>query len=87
MLEEKACHDCKVFKELNAFYRDKKASDGRMKICKDCSKLRRQKSVREGYYNQGLTNTIRELHPEFVENVRRELQGGKLIQRRRPKDS
>ncbi|MDB5229811.1 MAG: hypothetical protein JWN76_616 [Chitinophagaceae bacterium] len=85
MIEGKLCNDCKQWKSLDDFYRDKKAADERMKVCKDCSKQRRQNSLKEGYYNQGMTNTIRELHPEFVENVRKELQGNKLIQRRRPK--
>ena len=85
MEKVKQCSNCKLEKPLHLFYRDGKSKDAKMSICKECSKDRQSRRTEGGYYNSQNVNTIRDEHPDFVNQVRKDLSENKFIQTRKKK--
>lgn len=68
----KTCCDCHLTKEFERFSKNKLTSDGYQKICKECSKKRKDK------YRNGIDNKI---HEKSCESCAKKFKTEKLYQR------
>lgn len=88
---EKVCKDCKEFKVIDQFYRDKYMKDGRQSFCKDCGLARRKRARQEHpEVYAAIKRRYRQNNPEKVaaEEQRRRDSGrqAEAAQRLREKD-
>ncbi|MDB5229237.1 MAG: hypothetical protein JWN76_42 [Chitinophagaceae bacterium] len=81
----KQCISCRQIKAAKLFYQDERSKDGKMAICKDCDKERIAQMTKAGYYNSKNADLIREEHPDFVNQVRKDMLENKFIQPRKKK--